>query len=152
MTAPKSVLRWSQLTPLVLMLLASIGLSWVAVRSQQSRRQRELATKIDELGGHAGWHRPMPLWVQGVLGEDFLGSVQWVEFINTPADDASLECLEGLSQLEWLTLQGPQVTDADLERLQRLTQLRVLQLKDTRVTEAGVMHLQQALPSCEIIR
>ena len=46
--------RWFQYslrTLLLLMLLVSIGMSWVAVRMQRARRQREAVKGIERLGG-----------------------------------------------------------------------------------------------------
>ena len=51
-----------------------------------------------------------------------------------------------------LILNNWQVTDAGLTSLVNLTSLRVIDLLGTQVTGAGVKKLQDALPSCNIIR
>ena len=46
--------RWFQSrlrTLLLLVLLASIGMGWVAVRMQEAKRQREAVRMVTELGG-----------------------------------------------------------------------------------------------------
>jgi len=51
---PKPKRRWYQYslrTLLLFMLLASIGLSWLAVKLKQAREQKEAVRAIEEAGG-----------------------------------------------------------------------------------------------------
>jgi hypothetical protein len=81
-----------------------------------------------------------------------LTKLQWLGLAGTKVTDAGLERLRGLAKLQWLGLAETKVTDAGLEHLKRLTKLQSLYLGDTKVTNAGVKKLQQALPTCGILR
>jgi len=132
---------------MVVTLLASVGICWVAVRVQRTRAVEE----IKNSGGTVvydyqfrksgnplpGAGRPRPAWLRNLLGDDFVGVV-----FASSATDASLEHLKGRTQLQALNLGGTQVTDAGLEHLKGLTQLQALQLYGTKVTDAGLEHLK----------
>ena len=64
-TTSKPRRRWFQYslrTLLVLMLLACIGMGWIAVKLQQVRRERAAVAAIEGLGGGWGtWSRPKTL-------------------------------------------------------------------------------------------
>jgi hypothetical protein len=70
------------------------------------------------------------------------GPVVAIDLHQTPAGDADLERLRGLTSLRTLNLYGTRVTDAGLHHLSGLTGLQVLHLNDTRVTDEGLQHLQ----------
>jgi Leucine-rich repeat (LRR) protein len=115
---------------------------------------------------------PGPVWLRGLLGDDFFRTIIFMEFdgtnvtdtdlkhleelpqirslglSKTQITDAGLENLEGLTQLHWLRLQNTQITDAGLEHLRNLTQLESVDLGGTKVTENGRQKLQQELPNC----
>jgi len=71
---------------------------------------------------------------------------------ETKSTDAGLENLKRLDQLQQLDLRYTRVTDVGLEHLMGLNHLEVLNLARTNVTDAGVRNLQQALPTCQILR
>jgi len=166
--APRPKRHWFQYslrTLLLLMLLASIGMSWLAVKMQQARRQREAVEAIQKLGGQVwydyevqqsgnplpGAGPPGPAWLRNLLGEDILARVVYVSFFRSSSvTDAGLERLKGLTQLQELYLGVTQVSDAGLEHLKGLTQLQQLYFFDTKVTDEGVKKLQQALPKCMV--
>jgi len=158
---PKPKRRWFQYslrTLLLLMLLASIGMSWFAVKMQRARRQREAVEAIEKLGG---WVRfdyqvnqsivlasspppqpPGPEWLRRVLGDDFFAKVVSADLHNTQATDAWLEHLDGLPHLQQLNLMGTPVSDAGVQHVERLGELRVLSLDSTQVTDAGLDRLR----------
>ncbi len=152
--APEPRRRWFQYslrTLLLVMLLASIGMSWFAAKLQPAREQREAAEAIEKLGGSVtyDWESdvsrsepPGPAWVRNLLGENFFGNVVGVSLENTHVTDAAIEHVKGFSQLQDLDLMDTPVTDAGLEHLKALTQLRMLSLDETRVTDAGLEHLK----------
>ena len=164
----KPRLRWFQYSLrslLLVMLLASIAMSWVAVRMQKARKQKEAVEEIKKSRGWVEYH-PGPAWLRNLLGEDCFATVvhvslhsqitdagflkhlkgltqlQQLDLNGTPVTDASLEHLKGLTQLQQLDLGGAQVTDAGLEHLKGLTQLQTLELAWTHVTDAGLEHLK----------
>lgn len=148
---PKPKRRWRQFslrTLLVLVFLASIPLSWFAVKMQQAREQRQIVEAIQKLGGSVEYgvrfsDLIVPRSLRNVLGDDFFGSVSRVVFDDCQqVTDSELDHLNGLSQLESLSLNGTCVTDAGLEHLKRFPQLYWLSLDGTQVTDAGLKHLE----------
>jgi hypothetical protein len=150
-TKPK--LRWYQFslrTLLVFMTLCAVACSWLAVKVQQAKRQREAVDAIQKLGGGViydydvyGKPKPQPPpWLRYLLGDDFFANIGGVSFRNTQVTDAELEMLKGLTQVHQLYVNSPQVTDAGLETLKGLTQLQGLCLNNTQVTDAGLETLK----------
>jgi hypothetical protein len=154
--APARKLRWFQYSLrslLLVMLLASIGMSWVAVRMQRARRQKDAVEEITNLGGEVMYdyevqanrrfplaQPPGPAWLRSLLGEDFFATVVHA-YPTASVTDANLEHLKTLTQLRLLVIEGGQITDAGLEHLKGLTGLRVLSISGTQVTDAGLVHL-----------
>jgi hypothetical protein len=166
LSPPKSRRRWLQYslrTLLVVTTLCAIACSWLGVKLQQARPQREAVAALEKLGALVfydwqydaqGISLPSPqppgrLWLRRVLGDDFFQSVHTVELTNRDITDAGLENigadlkhLECLSQLQWLDLSGTPITDSDLTYLTALSQLQRLDLVSTDVTDAGLEHLK----------
>ncbi len=146
MTDPKRKRRrWYQYrlrTLLVAMVLVSIPCSWLAVKLNHARRQREVVEAIIKSGGSVGDARPVPGlgWLQGLLSDDSLQSFASVE-INGEITDATFEHLRALTSMRVLRLDHSNVTDAGLEQLSGLTNLGTLGLGDTQVTDAGLQHV-----------
>src|SRR3972149_1460756 len=92
---------------LVVMLLASLGASWLAGRMEKARGQRETVAAIRKLGGHVWyyhqWHdhkvhksdAPGPAWLREVLGDDVFAKVVAANNLN----NAALESINGLTDL-----------------------------------------------------
>ena len=140
---PKPRLRWFQFnlrSLFLVMLLACIGMSWVGVKMQRARNQREAVEWVKELGGwvsydyevgaagfRTGKTKPSsPHWLLSFLGDDFFRSVVMVNLNST------------------------QVADNGLKHLETLPHLATLCLNGTKVTDEGVKKLQHVLPNCEI--
>ena len=155
---PARKLRWYQYSLrslLILMLVASFGMSWIAVRMKRARQQKEAVKEIEKAGGWVIYDYevdefftplsspvpPGPIWLRNHLGEHFFASVVEVHFASSPTRDCLVH-LKGLTQLRWLDLQGTRVTDASLEHLKELKQLQVLGLDGANVTDAGLRHLK----------
>jgi hypothetical protein len=138
------------------MLLACIGMSWVSVKMQRARKQKEVVEEIKTLGGFVeydyevdtagnriqGAQPSSPKWLRSLLGDDFFWNVDGVLLVNTQVTDAGLERLKGFTQLQTLFLGNTQVTDAGLEHLKGLTQLQYLLLDNSQVTDAGLENLK----------
>ncbi len=170
MIAPKPKLRWFQFrlrSLLIFVTLCALPCSWLAVKRQEARRQREAIAAIKKLGGDVfyDWQHdakglpvtqpPGPAGLRNLLGFDFFDSVYevvWRSNGRNRVTDNELELLTGFADLCRLDLSGTQVTDIGLENLKGLSQLKWLDLYQTKVTDAGVKKLQQALPNCRISR
>lgn len=160
--APKPKLRWFQdglRTLLVLVTLCAFACSWLGVKLQQAKRQREAVTAIEKVGGSVVYeyqfdasggpfdgyrvHEPLgPKWLRNVLGVDFFNSVLRVYFLNSNVTDAGLKPVRELTQVQVIHFSFTQVTDAGLEHLLGLNKLRELGLQGPNFTDAGLAHLR----------
>ena len=122
------------------MLLACIGMSYLGIKMQRARRQKEAVEEIKQLGltvsydYHvlSGVRAPSsPKWLRNLLGDDFFTNVVSVHVGSTQVTDAGLEQLKGLTQLLGLFLENTKVTDAGLANLRALTQLQQSSLVST---------------------
>lgn len=156
---PRRKHRWFQYnlrTLLVVTVLASIGMSWLAVMVERARRQGEALTVIKRLGGHvtydfqydaSGMYLPQakppgPVWLRSILGDDLFEKAICVDLSSPQVADANLQVLEQLPHVEVLSL-GPNVTDSGLQHVKRLARLRSLSIYyDNEVTDAGLENLK----------
>jgi hypothetical protein len=152
----KHKLRWYQYslrTLLLVMTLACVGMSWVAVKMKQARDQHAAVEAIKKLGGVVFYdyeadrndpspQPPGPTWLRRALGDDAFVNVTVVYLVNSGVNDAELEHLKGLPQLGVLSLYGTKVGDAGLENLKGLSHLREMSLCGTKVGDAGLEHLR----------
>ena len=154
-SAARPRLRWFQYSLRSLfigMFLACIGMSWVSVKMQQARQQREVVEKIWKLGGSVQYDYmvsgprpapPRPAWLRNLLGQDFFASVVGVELNSSSVTDADLNHLNRLPQFRMLWFNGTLVSDVGLEHLKGVAHLRGLGLNGTRVTDAGLENLKE---------
>lgn len=162
---PPAKRRWPQYrlrTLLLAMLLASIGLSWFAVKVAQARKQRTAVDVVLQLRGQVEYYpvfggdprTSVPAWLLHTLGEDFFASVAVVDLSRTRLADRDLEHLaehlQRLPRLWELDLAGTQIGNAGFEYLKDLTQLRSLDLIGTQVTDAGLIQLRD-LPHLQLL-
>ena len=91
--APPPKLRWYQYrlrSLLLLMLLVSLGMSWLAVKMKAAREQKAAVKAITKLCGAVGYdyqkdwsdttsQPPGPAWLRNWLGEDLFVNVRTVE-------------------------------------------------------------------------
>ncbi len=138
------------------MFLACVGMSWVGVKMQRARKQKEVVEEIKKLGGFvyydyqvdswgdeiAGAEPPGPAWMRSLLGDDFSVAVIGAGLHGTEASDADLEQLKGFTQPRWLWLGATQVTGDGLKHLKGLTQIQQLWLSNTQLTDAGLKYLK----------
>ena len=141
--------RWFQLTMLVVMTLACVGLGWLAYERNEVRKRRQAIAAIQEFGGDVRFDvkKPFrPKWLRPLLGDDSAGEVEAVGHWGAGGGitDAQLVHLRGLTELKFLDLRRhPQLTGAGLVHLQNLTELEILELSDTQVSDAGLVHLKR---------
>ena len=102
---------------------------WLAERLQRAKGQREAIEKFAKSGGSVSYDSevdangnplsnaqpPTPEWLRGLLGNDFLDNVVYVNLFGcAKVTDAGLADLAGLTQLQGLRLDNTPITDAGL--------------------------------------
>lgn len=172
--------RWFQFklrTLLVMVLLASIGMSWFGVKMQQVRRQRAAIDAIVKGGGTVSWAFPDVAeesrgraWLRKLLGDDFfthpthalvtngmgmehLAELPHLEILNLTSNkitDTDLAHVKCLPRLQVLYIISNSITNAGLEHLTGLSTLRKMNIGGSHISDSGVKKLQEALPNCEI--
>lgn len=145
--------QFSLRTLLLALTAASIGLSFVAVRMANARKQRRAVIAILETGGgvlsDCQWDYQsqrllvgepgVPLWLRRLFGDDFFVTVVLAEVKN----DGGLEAVRNLPQLRELRVKGQDVTDAGMENIKGLRRLECLrfwgasQLSDASMENVG---------------
>ena len=148
MTALKPKLRWFQFslrTLLVFVTLCAIPCSWIAVKRQQARQERNIAAAFERVGGDVKWSKPSEsVWLRSLLGDDIFRHVESVDVCwhDAPVGDADLRDIRRLSYLRSLCLNATSATDATLGNVKGLKKLRYLQLFGTRISDAGLANLK----------
>lgn len=153
---------------LIVVLVLSLPLSWLAARTQQMRREVLAAKRIKLAGAFVdyetepvGSFSPLPERLRWLLCSrphevKFRKLDGWDGASATPqileACDDDLQILAGLHKINIssLMVESGQVKDEGLKHLYRLRHLTRLILIDTQVTPEGIKKLQQALPNCKI--
>ena len=140
---------------LLFVVVVAVVCSWLAVKMQQARRQREAVEAVEKGDGWADYDYEIdadgnslpgtpepsgPSWLRNLLGVDFLSDVRQLDYDR--ATDAELMHLKGLTSLEILRFFGAQFTDTGLMHLEGLTSLETLRFDTTQVTDAGLVHLK----------
>ena len=145
---PKQKLRWYQYrlrSLLVFVLFVSIalsGISWLRVKMQKAKRQRNAVETV--------------YFLRGTVVYDFeLDGAGNVVPGAVPPGLPSLRKLLGndfFADVVRVSFNGSKVGDGELEDLKCLKRLQVMDLTGTNVTDEGVKKLQQELPNCKITR
>ena len=164
-TPTKPQRRWYQFslrTFLVLVLLVSIGLSWLAVKREKANRQREAVKAILDLGGTVSYdyewdefagknETSASAWLRSLFGDDLFHDVEtvqlrWVQskgaVVNQVDGETRLAGLGEFDGLKQLDLYFSEITDRELSHIKKLTKLEDLSLVGNPVTDAGLQHLK----------
>jgi hypothetical protein len=161
---PKSKPRWFQFslrTLMVFVTLCAVACSWLAVKMEQARKQREAVEAIRKEGGDAIYDyqqeevclslplppRPAPAWLRRIGGDELLGNVTCVII----TEDKSIDHLTALPRLQCLLLGGPNITDAALKHLNDLSDLQLVGVNSTSVTDDGLACLAHLASVEELI-
>ncbi len=107
---------------LMVMLLASIVMAWVAPRIQKMGNQRAAMELVERLGGTYRFGT--------------------VDLRGTKVTDSDMSCLANLQSVRSLCLSGTRISDAGVVHLQDFPELEQLSLADTRISDAGLAHLR----------
>ena len=163
--------QYSLRTLLIVVFLASVGMSFIAVRIQRVQRQKTAVATIRANGGST-WYDyqkgegvsepPGPAWLRDRFGIDWVADVVGASVTSDKnmepvggllrlkalhacgrgISDAGLKHIEGLKRLETLVLSDTGISDTGLQSLKGLTELRYLGLEGTRITGEGLENLQ----------
>jgi hypothetical protein len=146
-------LQFSLRTLLVFVLLVSVGMSWLGVKMEKARKQKEAVEAIREAGGWVTYdyesddpfaEPPMLDWTRALLGDDFFFDVVGVSAYlrSWLFGDEEAAYLRALTNLTYLDLSGTEITDSGLESLRALTALEYLSLRDNDITDGGLGNLK----------
>ena len=130
-----------------MVLICSMACSWVAVKIEQGKRQREAVNVFRRFPGiitydyqHHGQPGPANRpWSCRLLGDDLAANIDFVCLgCDKRFTDDTLAHVESLPRLRVLRIGGAAVTDCGLRRLKTLTRLEYLSLARTKVTDSGL--------------
>ena len=157
---PKPRRRWfrfSLTTLLIVVLVLSLPLGWLAMKMVRAERQRKAVEAIAKTGGYVFYDfecrngipiyyeeppAPAPAWLLKRLGVDFFADVVQAHFAYVSRiGDADLQHIRSLTSLHELGLNNTLVTDAGLVHLKGLTRLERLELSETQIAGDGLQHL-----------
>ena len=130
--------RWLQFrlrTLLIAILVLSLPLSWLAMKMENARKQREAAAIVEKAGGRVTYN---PARARAISGNDVVA----VDLTRVEFGDDKAACFENLTGLVVLTIDHCQVTDTGLEHLDGLVNLKSLSLRKAPITAAGLEHLK----------
>src|SRR5205823_275033 len=153
--APRKKPRWRWFrfglkSLLLLILVLSLPLGWLAAERHQKSIERAAVAAIHELGGGVWYDShesrdpfdtaddlqpPGPAWLRFLLGDDFFVHATEVNLsCNTRLTDGDLSHLGQLPGLKKVYLHETAVSDDGLRHLQHLRNLKLLYLVETQVT------------------
>lgn len=164
-TPKRRWLRFSLRTLLIVVVLLSLALGWLAKEMVRAERQRTAVEAIREAGGwvyydwevkgsgsHTGGQEsPVPALLVKLMGEDFFSDVAGV-YLDRCADDETLGGLKVFPNIIVLKIDSCPISNAGLEHIKRMTQLKRLGLYGTKLPHKDVEELRKALPNCTIYR
>ena len=139
--------RWfafSMRKTLLLILIVSLPLGWVAYERRKIAERRELLGSVGSMYGITF----QPSWRLWLLGDDWPKYIQSIWLTGVTDDD--LAYLKELTQLRTIFINDAKVTSSGLAHLKRLKELRHLYFDRTQVDDVGVGELRKALPQCLI--
>jgi hypothetical protein len=129
--------RFSLRTLMVVVLLLSLPLGWLAMRMAQAERQRRAVEAIREAGGEVYY-----LHKKGVMA--------------TPIVRLRMSLAELVGwNLIWDVLEvdlssAASISDDTLEHVRGLSELEMLYVRRKQLSEKDIEAIQQALPNCKI--
>jgi hypothetical protein len=163
-TPPKPKLRWYQYrlrTLFVVMFLTAAACSWLAVKMEHARKQKEAVEGLSRLNAHVTYdyeeglrtvppgadrEKNGPKSLRRIIGDDFFNSVTRV-YLTVPSrtiSDEDMELFASLRGLRELVITGPEIeiTANQLKSLEHLSQLEILNLFGNKITDAGLEYLK----------
>ena len=151
--------RFSLCSLLLLTLVCSVVLSWIAKHKYEARRAQLAAARLSELGAvihydvetrqpkqtaRSSLSRTLRRYGEQVLGDEFFDRVVGVELRNCNFKADDLAPLHALHKLHWLDMSSSNVTDESLVYLRNLEQLSYVNLACTEVSDEGLKELAQS--------
>ena len=138
---------------LLVVLVFSLMMSWVAVRMERGRRQKEAVERIAGLGGVIGYdYQVEDYFAFATVDGELVMPI--MDFKAQPPGPRWLRDLLGihtLTSVKYIVLAGEQIDNDKMTPLGDLKSCEYIQLHDTRVTPEGVKKLEAALPECALV-
>jgi len=151
-------------TILILVLIASFPLAWVAYDVQKSRDRDAVEREWNRRGANVNFAPDRRIvWLgyrsdaaAGITDDDLKYleealDVEYLDLRDTAITDAGLSKLRPLKKLYGVNLAGTEVTNDGLHHFYDMTLIRVLDLTRTNVTADGVEQFKTARPDCEVV-
>ena len=148
---------------LLVMVIASIGSSWLGVRLNGARKNRQaaaevrrIAAEIRSLGGSLSVRESRQAWLATLLADPgFVYADAFRVADKSKFGDEDIVILDSLGRsglLGTLDFSSSQITDAGLVHLGELADLRPrhLLLHNTHITDSGMVHLQELTSLSEL--
>jgi hypothetical protein len=150
---------------LILVVVAAVPCSWLALERQEARRQRQTIAAIRAAGGdviysyelgRSMYLRPrggpavVPTFLLRILGDDFfvldIGEVTLKE-----PHDADFAALRTWRNLKSIVAEGENITDRGMEQLENFPDLEFLWIINSRhITASGFRHLRRLSKVIEV--
>jgi Leucine Rich repeat len=128
---------------LLLILIFSMGLAWVANERRKNAEQiADLISLKKSCYNYYFTESKLPVWWQKLLGMNPSGDLISISFyLNANCTTEELEKIGKFHRLRYLSLSFNPVSDRDLKHLKCLTQLKFLNLDKSAITNEGLDHL-----------
>ncbi len=148
--------QYSLRTLLVFVTLFAFACSWLGVKLQQAKRQKEVVEAILKAGGIVSYDYqfdasgndiqgavpPGPAWLRKLLGDDLFTSATEVSFGNKNVSNNDLAHLKDLPKLETLAISLIPNNNISLQPIKRLTRLKYLTLAYMQIDDAQLENLK----------
>jgi Leucine rich repeat len=150
---PKRKRRWFQFSLrslLIVTMIVAVGSGWLGRKIERKRIEREAVAGIEASGGSVWYDYQQgqfsepsgPVWLRGLLGNDFFSEVVKAHLVGNTIGDAGLANVMGLPRLQSLELPGAYVNEAGVAHIKNLAQLESLDLSTTNVTDAELANIK----------
>ncbi|WDI44496.1 hypothetical protein [Bremerella sp. P1] len=157
--SPKPKRRWLRFGLrglMVLVLLLSLPMGWIARDVYRSQREDEVVAAVEKAGGFASYdyqqlnlwnevpHPPGPWILRKLFGDHIHAYVDYVTLMEPDEVNTLIPMLANCHRLEYLELHEAVLSDQSVETIAQMPKLRELALIGTSITVDQMRQLSQA--------